>query len=1396
MAEGGRPPPGVGGNQGRCQPHKSVRHNLPVMPSMSQNPKIAQSKASVKQYPPHLDLIAKQQDSQNKTDGSSIAPCAPVSIPVPTTPKASELPNLVTGDLSEKLAEKKSSPTSIKIKIKRSVKEGQEQLTSSVSVSDGEVHHKSKKKHKKQKKSHSKEKEPVVMTQIVSGKQPEVGANDKPIKWLVGDLVWSKVSGHPWWPCMISFDPIDGISTKMAGGALKKRMYHTQFFGSAAERGWVSEAATLEFKGKEAFDKDVAQQISEAKSKKQKASAIERFKTKCSGQRQLALDLAIKEANDALKLSIDERKQKLTFVYQIPQPKPTSSKTDSSKADSTKSSKKRKADDIDSENESLSEPVSKRQKTTKTPSTTPKSKSRPQKNQGQFSVYCNKHRDDVRKEHPEYDEEMIEGCLTLQWNSMTGKQRARYKSKLHSSDAETSSPGKRNRKPNPKLLDGGDFDTDESSEDEEVVFKPKKRKPVKKEQSIKKEEVDCKEPITHQTSADDLADIISSVASGAGKITMKQSEGTSEEDAAPNIKKAPRRKKSIVDDTASETGSEAGGAPKLVRPEACNMELEIFSLSAAGPTKKENVCLICEEPGEVVQCTGPCNGTYHSDCLGLKAVQSTDFKCDECISGTHKCFVCKERTGSTRRCTTANCGKFYHDACLAKFPLTRQEGKVLHCPLHTCLTCANDSHSKAKATKGRFMRCVRCPVAYHVGDYCMAAGCVSLGGYNMVCSRHFKPVKSLSHHSHINVAWCFLCSEGGTLLCCESCPASFHAECLEIPFPEESWFCSSCAAGQRPLYGDIVWVKLGSYRWWPGQICHPKNVPNNIQEKPHQVGEFPIKFFGSHDYFWTHQARVFLYQEGDKGSSDTANGKRLAKVFQKAVNEASAAYKIWKVAKDHKEQKEIEANDKKPAPFKYIKTNLPLGNVQIYRPNPQLLSTCECLPNDENPCGSDEKCHNRMVMYECHPSTCPAKEACQNQRFQKRQYPDSTPFRCPGRGWGLKTNVDIKKGEFVNEYVGELISEEECQRRIKQAHDDNICNFYMMTLDSRRVIDAGPKGNMSRFMNHSCDPNCVTQKWTVLGDIRVGLFAKVDIPAGTELTFNYELESRGDEKTKCMCETKNCSGYIGLRPKSAAVLAIEQKKDSNKKRKRKRPKAVKKEHEDECFRCGYGGELVMCDRTKCPKAYHLKCLDLPSKPHGKWDCPWHHCDTCGKVAVKLCIECPNSFCKSHLEGNTYQFPENKLYCSDHDDIINEMLTKGHSVIKQESDVSSQVSSNDKTESELETDDSSSPDDVTNTDSNTIKSEISDSGLKSLELQNNSGVESDLALNNNRKKQTKKSTAISKTKTPKSAELKENGPPSKKMNSKSEKNTRVNGNQTPKCNGGTSDEDEFGLVIDC
>ena len=139
-----------------------------------------------------------------------------------------------------------------------------------------------------------------------------------------------------------------------------------------------------------------------------------------------------------------------------------------------------------------------------------------------------------------------------------------------------------------------------------------------------------------------------------------------------------------------------------------------------------------------------------------------------------------------------------------------------------------------------------------------------------------------------------------------------------------------------------------------------------------------------------------------------------------------------------------------------------------------------------------------------------------------------------GKGWGLKSLQEIKIGTFVIEYVGELITMEEYVKRLERRVD----NWYFMSLDNARMIDGGRKGNLARFMNHSCDPNCVTQKWTVNGDTRVGLFAIKNIDPGQEFTFNYQFETDedGGHEKECRCGADNCSEVIGKKQTKGKIL--------------------------------------------------------------------------------------------------------------------------------------------------------------------------------------------------------------------------------------------------------------------
>ncbi|KAM4575909.1 histone-lysine N-methyltransferase NSD3 isoform 3-T3 [Odontesthes bonariensis] len=682
-----------------------------------------------------------------------------------------------------------------------------------------------------------------------------------------------------------------------------------------------------------------------------------------------------------------------------------------------------------------------------------------------------------------------------------------------------------------------------------------------------------------------------------------------------------------------------------------------LSRQDSGTGKRDTVCQICEVYGEgLVVCEGDCNRQFHLDCLGLSSPPEGRYICSECRNGSHPCFSCKTVGQEVTRCSVSGCGCYYHEECVRKLPgASSNPGGGFCCPQHSCSTCCLERDLQ-RASKGRLIRCIRCPLAYHTSDGCMAAGSVILTHHIMICSNHGSAKRNGLLTSPINVGWCFLCAratkknvgKGGKLLCCDSCPASFHPECLEMEMPEGAWSCSDCRAGKKPHYKQIVWVKLGNYRWWPAEICNPRLVPSNIQSLRHDVGDFPVFFFGSHDYYWINQGRVFPYVENDK---NFVTGQiNINKTFKKALEEAARRFQELKAQRESKEALEQERNSRKPPPYKSIKSNKPVGKVQMHVADLSEVPRCNCRPTDEHPCSFDSQCLNRMLQYECHPQVCPAGDSCENQCFSKRLYAENEVIKTEGRGWGLRTNQALRKADFVTEYVGEVIDSEECQQRIKRAHENHLTNFYMLTLTKDRVIDAGPKGNSARFMNHSCSPNCETQKWTVNGDVRIGLFALCDIDAGTELTFNYNLHCVGNRRMSCHCGSDNCSGFLGVQPTSVVVMEKEEKARNAKlkpKKRKLRPEG-KHAHELFCFCCGEGGELVMCDKKDCPKAYHLLCLNLSKPPYGRWECPWHDCSVCGAPASSLCDFCPRSFCGDHEAGAlTASSLDNRLCCCSH-----------------------------------------------------------------------------------------------------------------------------------------------------
>jgi hypothetical protein len=158
----------------------------------------------------------------------------------------------------------------------------------------------------------------------------------------------------------------------------------------------------------------------------------------------------------------------------------------------------------------------------------------------------------------------------------------------------------------------------------------------------------------------------------------------------------------------------------------------------------------------------------------------------------------------------------------------------------------------------------------------------------------------------------------------------------------------------------------GTYRWWPAQIIKQCNLPNNLKERSYQIGEFPVRFFGTDDYFWLNIGRIFTFSEDDECHGTISNKKSLAVSFKRGVEIAHVAFKEIQRLKNERLAKISGKSALKSAKdnFQYIKTNKAVGNVLVYRLPVKELPRCDCDPKSANPCGSDS-CMNRMLKYEC-----------------------------------------------------------------------------------------------------------------------------------------------------------------------------------------------------------------------------------------------------------------------------------------------------------------------------------------------------------------------------------------------------------------------------------------------
>jgi SET domain-containing protein len=116
-------------------------------------------------------------------------------------------------------------------------------------------------------------------------------------------------------------------------------------------------------------------------------------------------------------------------------------------------------------------------------------------------------------------------------------------------------------------------------------------------------------------------------------------------------------------------------------------------------------------------------------------------------------------------------------------------------------------------------------------------------------------------------------------------------------------------------------------------------------------------------------------------------------------------------------------------------------------------------------------------------------------------------------GWGVFATQSIPKNTRIIDYAGEKISSRESERRERRYLERG--RIWCFKLSERYVRDAAVGGNLARYINHACRPNCYTQ---IIGDT-IWIRAARTIRKGEELTYDYSTD--GEASIPCRC-TPGC----------------------------------------------------------------------------------------------------------------------------------------------------------------------------------------------------------------------------------------------------------------------------------
>lgn len=179
------------------------------------------------------------------------------------------------------------------------------------------------------------------------------------------------------------------------------------------------------------------------------------------------------------------------------------------------------------------------------------------------------------------------------------------------------------------------------------------------------------------------------------------------------------------------------------------------------------------------------------------------------------------------------------------------------------------------------------------------------------------------------------------------------------------------------------------------------------------------------------------------------------------------------------------------------------------------------------------------MLYEC-SSLCGCSAECWNRVVEAGRTVRFEIFETENRGLGLRSPDRICTGQYIDCYLGEIITKRTADNR-EDAMSDSASYLFSLDFfsedDDVYVVDGRRYGSVTRFMNHSCDPNSkmlsVSHNHADENVFEMAFFALKEIPPYTELTFDYDPGWRQNEQAevdpdavKCLCGARNCRGQL------------------------------------------------------------------------------------------------------------------------------------------------------------------------------------------------------------------------------------------------------------------------------